>query len=288
MAVVDIGLVPVALGVVLLGTQPVVEALIEGAASVAELDVAGIVAPHPDRQPAALLAAPAGDDVDHAPHRLVAKQHPGAPLQDLDALHVFEGDGGEVRLRQIGVVEAATVEEDQGILPGGQAPHRDAHVAAVADTVPHLQGTLPPQRLVNGAGRAQGDVVRADHPHPQRYPVETVGGAGRGDHHLVLDLGGRQGGARGNGQGQGGIQQLGIHDSPRTEPANTRIEGGVNVARAGRGRRTTTDKALRSIVAATSSGRFRACSLRCSPLRGQRWRCPGQPRSCPGRTTLPV
>src|SRR5690606_11677494 len=113
-------------------------------------------------------------------------------------------------------------------------------------------------------------------------------GAGGGDHHLILDLGGEQRRAGGDRKGQGRLQQLDFHDDPQSKTANTRIEGGTRVARANGGRQTATDKALRSIVAATSSGRFRACSLRCSPLRGQRWRCPGQPRSCPGRTTLPV
>lgn len=159
--------VAVVVALALLGAQAHADAVGEALAGAGGIAL-GVVRPAACLERERGLVGRARDHVDHAAHRLVAEQHAGTALQDLDALDVLDRDAVEVRARERGIVEAPAIDQHQRVVGRvlAEAAHAHDHAAsAVADGVADLQAGAPAQRLGHGQRAAPLDVLARDHAH---------------------------------------------------------------------------------------------------------------------------
>ena len=123
-------------------------------------------------QPGAVFIAAAGDDIDHPAHGAIAVQGCTRARKDLDTLNGGQGNATEEGAGQINIREAATIEQDQGVLVGGgaKAQQVQAGLAAVnAKELTGLQAAHGIQHFCQVAGGHAG----------QGFPVQGQGAGGQ-------------------------------------------------------------------------------------------------------------
>ena len=134
-----------------------------------------------------------GDEVDGAAEGVGAVEGGAGAVEDVDAGDGFERDGDvEVEVTRLGVVDAETVEQDEGLLEGGAADGEvglDAVAAAGLEIEGGVQteevgGVVEEEWLGGGVEDGNGAVVF----------VEGEGFYGGGDGDVLLDGGGLRGG----------------------------------------------------------------------------------------------
>ena len=186
-------MVAVVVGLEAAGRQPVSQLRRESAGR-GEIDTAVIVTADPGADLVKAFFRFFRDDIDYAPHGLVAIKGAGGSGQHFDAGNFLQRHVVQIGGCGIAVVETATVDQYQRIGVGsrGEAAHADVNLAAVAEQVVDLYTGNTAQYLACRARAAGGYILGGNYVNRSARSIFRLFGPGRCNNdgaEISLDVG---------------------------------------------------------------------------------------------------